>query len=132
MSNQRLDRVRELLKREIGEIVRRLLPVDEVGVISVNLVKVTSDLRSAVVFVSVMGSPSQTEAAIAALKRNSKRIQSELAGAVALRYTPKLKFLYDDSTQRGDQVLQILDEIESELDQSGDPFDESESSNEFD
>ena len=121
MSAQRLDRVRELLKREIGEIIRRDFPVDEIGVVSVNQVKITSDLRSAIVFVSVMGDERQREAAIPALNRRAKVMQGALGRAIVLRYTPKLRFFYDESTERGDRVLSILDELEHEL---GDPHDE--------
>lgn len=121
MSAQRLDRVRELLKREIGEIIRRDFPVEEIGVVSVNQVKITSDLRSAIVFVSVMGDERQREAAIPALNRRAKMMQGALARAIVLRYTPKLRFFYDESADRGDRVLSILDELENEL---GDPHDE--------
>ena len=49
MPSLRLQRVRELLKREIGEVIRREIPVGEAGLINVNDVKVSSDLHSAVV-----------------------------------------------------------------------------------
>lgn len=123
MSAQRLDRVRELLKREIGEIIRRDFLVEDIGVVSVNLVKVTSDLRSAIVFVSVMGDQRQRDAAIPALNRRAKAMQGALARAIVLRYTPKLRFFYDESTERGDRVLSILDELEPEL-EPDDPLDE--------
>jgi len=55
MSSLRLQRVRELLKREIGEVIRREFQVSDVGLITVTDVDVAGDLHSAVVFISVLG-----------------------------------------------------------------------------
>ncbi len=52
----RLQRVRELLKREIGEIIRREIPVGEAGLITVNDVEVSSDLHAATVYIGILGS----------------------------------------------------------------------------
>lgn len=108
----RQERVRELLKREIGEIIRREIPVTEAGVISVNDVGVASDLHSATVFVGVFGSADQKKRAITLLNDNRKRIQGLVGKSVILKYTPQLRFLADDSVERGNRVLQILDELE--------------------
>ena len=51
----RLERVRELLKREIGELIRRELPVGQVGLINVNDVNVAANLHTATVFIGVLG-----------------------------------------------------------------------------
>ena len=56
MPSLRLQRVRELLKREIGEVIRREFQVSDAGLITVNDVDVAGDLHSAVVFISVLGS----------------------------------------------------------------------------
>jgi ribosome-binding factor A len=114
MSNLRQERVRELLKRAIGEAVRREFSVDDVGLITVNDVDVGGDLRSAVVFISVLGNPGQQKRALQVLDENRIRIQSLVAKSVVLKYTPTLKFLVDDSIVRGNKVLQIIDELEKE------------------
>ena len=89
----RLERVRELLKRELGEIIRRELPVNDVGLISVNDVIVASDLHSATVFVGVFGNAETQKRAMELLDQNRKRIQGMVASAVILKYTPKLRFV---------------------------------------
>ena len=61
MPSLRLQRVRELLKREIGEVIRREFQVSEAGLITVNDVDVSGDLHSAVVFVSILGSRGAAE-----------------------------------------------------------------------
>jgi ribosome-binding factor A len=108
----RLERVRELLKREIGELIRRELPVDQVGVINVNDVNVAANLHTATVFIGVLGADSQKKRAMEALELSRKRIQGLLGKAVVLKYTPHLRFILDDSIERGNRVLQLLDELE--------------------
>jgi len=112
MPSLRLQRVRELLKREIGEVIRREIPVGEAGLISVNDVDVSGDLHSAVVFTSVFGNDDQQKRGLTLLNRHRKRIQSLVARAVVLKYTPRLRFVMDDSIVRGNRVLEILEELE--------------------
>ncbi len=107
----RLERVRELLKRELGEIIRRELPISEAGLITVNEVGVAPDLKSATVFVGVIGTPQQRQKAANLLDKESKRIQGMIGRAVVLKYTPHLKFVIDEAIERGNRVLEILDEI---------------------
>ncbi|MDB6025239.1 MAG: RbfA [Verrucomicrobiales bacterium] len=108
----RLERVRELLKRELGEIIRRELPVNEAGLISVNDVAVSKDLQSATVFVGLFGKDDQKKRALTLLDNNRKRIQGLVGKSVVLKYTPQLRFVVDESIERGNRVLKILDEIE--------------------
>src|SRR3954464_7140059 len=112
MPSLRLQRVRELLKREIGEVIRREFEVSEAGLISVNDVDVSGDLHSAVVFISILGNPEQQKRGLDLLIRHRKRIQSLVGRAVVLKYTPTLKFIIDDSVARGNKVLQIIEELE--------------------
>jgi ribosome-binding factor A len=112
MASLRLQRVRELLKREIGEAVRREFHVSECGLISVNDVDVAGDLKSATVFVSILGNPEQQKRGFQMLNNHRVRIQGLVARAIILKYTPKLKFAFDDSIVRGNRVLQIIEELE--------------------
>jgi ribosome-binding factor A len=114
MSSLRHERVRELLKRAIGEAVRREFHVSDVGLITVNDVDVGGDLKSAVAFISVLGNPGQQKRALQVLQENRVRIQGLVAKSVVLKYTPMLKFLVDDSIVRGNKVLQIIEELEKE------------------
>ena len=112
MPSLRLQRVRELLKRAIGEVIRRELPVTEAGLVSVNDVDVTGDLKSAAVFVSILGNADQQKRALAMLTENRGRIQGLMAREIVLKYTPTLRFVIDDSLVRGNKVLQIIEELE--------------------
>lgn len=108
----RLERVRELLKREIGEVIRRELPVNEVGLINVNDVDVAPNLKNATVFIGVLGGDAQKKKAMAALDNSRKRIQALVGKGVVLKYTPQLRFILDESVERGNRVLRILEELE--------------------
>src|SRR6516165_12474444 len=112
MPSLRLQRVRELLKREIGEVIRREFPVSEAGLVSVNDVDVAGDLHSALVFISILGTADQQKRGLNLLTRHRKRIQGLVGRAVVLKYTPTLKFIIDDSVVRGNRVLQIIEELE--------------------
>ena len=112
MASLRLQRVRELLKREIGEAIRREFHVDEAGLISVNDVDVAGDLKSATVFISILGNPDQQKRGFQLLHEHRIRLQGFVARAVVLKYTPTLRFVFDDSIVRGNRVLQIMEELE--------------------
>jgi ribosome-binding factor A len=112
MPSLRLQRVRELLKREIGEAIRREFEVSEAGLITVNDVDVSGDLHSAKVFISILGNASQQKRGLNLLTQNRKRIQGLVARAVVLKYTPTLSFQIDDSVVRGNRVVEIIEELE--------------------
>jgi ribosome-binding factor A len=112
MPSLRLQRVRELLKRSIGEVIRREFPVSEAGLVTVNDVDVAGDLQSAVVFVSILGNADQQKHGLRLLTNHRKRIQGLVARDVVLKYTPVLKFAIDDSVGRGNRVLQIIEDLE--------------------
>ncbi|MGH7977343.1 MAG: 30S ribosome-binding factor RbfA [Limisphaerales bacterium] len=112
MASLRLQRVRELLKREIGEAVRREFHVGEAGLITVNDVDVAGDLKSAVAFVSILGNADQQKRGFQLLTEHRARIQNLVARGIVLKYTPALKFVFDDSIVRGNRVLQIIEELE--------------------
>jgi ribosome-binding factor A len=120
MSSHRLLRVGELLKREIGEALRREMPVAESGLVSVNDVEVGGDLKTARVFVSFLGSSEQQRTSRRRLEEVRPRVQDLIAKSVVLKYTPRLQFVMDESIERGNRLLQIIDELEKQERPAGD------------
>src|ERR1700744_1724207 len=112
MPTLRHERVRELLRRAIGEAIRREFHVNDVGLITVNDIDVGGDLKSAVVFISVLGQADQQKRALQVLTDNRLRLQGLVAKSVVLKFTPTLKFVMDDSSGRGNRVMQIIEELE--------------------
>src|SRR6266403_871393 len=101
MPSLRLLRVRELLKRAIGEAIRREFPVSEAGLVSVNDVDVAGDLHSAMVYISILGNAEQQKRGFSLLVRHRKRIQGLVGRSVVLKYTPTLRFVMDESVEIG-------------------------------
>ena len=114
MPSLRIQRVRELLKRAIGEAIRQELPVAEAGLVTVNDVDVAGDLKSAIVFISILGNPEQQKRGFDLLAKHRPRIQDLMSRAVVLKFTPRLRFVADDSVVRGNRVLRIIAELESD------------------
>jgi ribosome-binding factor A len=112
MSSHRHERVRELLKREIGEVIRREIPVSQAGLVSVNDVECSGDLKSATVFISILGNADQQKRGLELLTEHRVRIQGLVGRAVVLKYTPTLRFAVDDSIVRGNRVMQIIEELD--------------------
>ncbi len=115
MASHRLARVRELLKREVGEAIRREIPVTQAGLVTVNDIEVSGDLRLATVFISIFGNPEQQRAGLRLLHQSRRRIQDLVAKGVVLKYIPHLRFRVDDSVVRGNRVLAIIAELERTL-----------------
>ena len=106
----RIERVCEVLKREIGIIICRELDFGSI-LVTVSAVDITPDLKQAHVFVSALGSPGQQRRALEELERNRAMIQGEVARRVTLKHTPHLYFKIDEAIERGTRVLSIMDEL---------------------
>ncbi|MGC8743142.1 MAG: 30S ribosome-binding factor RbfA [Verrucomicrobiia bacterium] len=108
----RLERVRELIKREVGEAIQRYFPIEQAGMISVYDVEVSRDFQQAKVFVSVLGNEEKKKKSFEYLQQNKNLIQQHIAKTVVMKHTPKLQFLLDNSIERGNKVLSIIEELE--------------------
>jgi ribosome-binding factor A len=106
----RLLRVNELIKRELSSLITREITFEN-ALVTINQVNVTSDLKSAHVYVSVLGA-GRIEA-MNKLEENRAMLQADLSRHVILKYTPHLIFHLDDSVERGARVIEILQEIET-------------------
>lgn len=116
----RLERVNELLKRELGDLLTREVSF-EAALVTVQQVDITPDLKHAHVFVSVIGTDDQARAAMAKLHDNRKSLQHLLSKRVVLKYTPQLHFKLDDSIVRGTRIISILEQIEIPPDEPAAP-----------
>jgi len=113
MSAARMKRVNALVKRELSQLIRKRLPVENHGLISVTDVDVSKDLKIAHVYISaVRVGHQQIETVIASLERVRGGLQRELSHRVILKYTPHLVFKCDHGIERAQHVLEILDDLE--------------------
>ena len=113
MATRRLDKVNELMKREIGTFIQK--EFEWLGtIVSILDVEITEDLKEGRVWVGVVGrmAPAQV---IEKLSRKRGEIQKAVSKRVVLRNTPKLTFKHDNSAQRGVNLVNLLDDIEQNL-----------------
>ena len=107
--SRRLDRVNELLRREIGNVVQK--DYEWHGkLVTISEVDVTQDLKEAKVWTSVLGGDAQP--VIDKLNRDHGSIQSKVMKRVVLKSTPVLRFHHDSSASRGVDMVNLLDEVE--------------------
>ncbi len=113
MPSRRLERVNELMKREIGTFVQKEFEWPGT-IVSILDVEITEDLKEGRVWVGVVGRmhPDQV---LEKLNRNHGDIQRAVSRRVTLRNTPRLTFKHDNSAQRGVAMVNLLDDIERNL-----------------
>ncbi len=116
MSEKRMVRVNELIKRTLAEHMHRVLGGSGFDLLaaSITRVKTSPDLRDAYVYVSILGHEGERDKMIHFLANHRKDFQGDLGQSVRLRYTPRLWFRLDESVEQGDHVLQIMAELERE------------------
>jgi len=115
MMTRRIERVNELLRAEISELVQRHLKDPRLGsLVSVTEVVTSPDLRHAKVFISVLGTPEERAEAVKGLEAAAGFLRHELASRLDLRHIPVLSFREDASIERGARVLQLLKEVSEE------------------
>ena len=110
--SNRTGRVADLLKKEIAHLLQNEMRDPRVGMASVTAVRVSPDLSSANVFVTILGKSTTDEAseAVDVINQASGFLRSMLAKRISLRITPRLNFIFDDSLVKGQQLSSLIDE----------------------
>ncbi|MFO7937262.1 MAG: 30S ribosome-binding factor RbfA [Kiritimatiellia bacterium] len=126
MSVKRLDRVNSLLRREIGEALYQVFAGEDfdLGSVTVTEVNCASNLRNAIVRVSIFGHDEERGRMINRLSRKAKDLQAVINRDLKLKYTPRLQFKLDLSLEKGDHVLDILSRMKDDSEEKGDTFEE--------
>jgi ribosome-binding factor A len=107
--SRRLDRVNELLRREIGNVIQK--DYEWHGkLVTVSDIEVTQDLKEAKVWTSVLGGDAGP--VIDKLNREHGSIQGKVMKRVVLKSTPVLHFRHDASAERGVDIVNLLEEVD--------------------
>ncbi|MBA7648261.1 Ribosome-binding factor A [subsurface metagenome] len=113
----RIQRINNLIRQEISELLQRQVKDPRLGnFIAVTEVSTATDLKHAKVFVSFIGSNEEKQTALSALAGASGFFRKELAKHLRLRHVPELSFHWDDSIERGDHLLRLIDQVSAEQD----------------
>ena len=101
---RRTDRVADLIRRELADLVQKGLKDPRVGFVSITGVEVSPDLRQGKVYVSVYGTPEEQASSLAGLQSASGYMRSVLKRALHLKRIPELVFHLDDSIAQGARI----------------------------
>jgi ribosome-binding factor A len=112
---RRSEKVADLLREEIMQIVGYELEDPRLEMVTVTDVRVSENLRDARVFVTVSGDETETREALAALRHAAQYVRRQLLLALNLRHAPELHFVRDKVEERGARVDELLGEIGREL-----------------
>ncbi|KAF5786115.1 putative ribosome-binding factor A, K domain-like, alpha/beta [Helianthus annuus] len=96
------------------------------SVTTISDVEVSSDLQVVKVYVSVFGDERGKEVALSGLKSKAKYVRGQLGKRMKLRLTPEIRFIQDESLERGSRVIAILDKIKSDKETVENPSDPNE------
>ena len=124
----RSERMAELLRRELAEIVRDEIKDPRLGFVSFTEVRMSRDLSHAVIYCSVLNSEDQSES-IEVLNRAVGFIRKEVARRIKARIVPTLKFAIDDSIMRGAAMDSLISKA-MQNDKSHDETDDDDSDTE--
>ncbi len=109
MAGPRMRRINEVLREVVGATIAGLSD-PRIGFVTVTSVETSPDLRTAKVFVSVLGDGEAREESLGGLRSSHGVIQSRIAAETRMKRTPTLTFHYDDTIEQGVRISQLLEE----------------------
>ena len=110
---RRMERVNGLLREEIAGLLASQVNDPRLkGLITVTQVRTASDLRSARVYVSVMGNDAIRQEALEGIQSSASYLRRELRNRVSLRYVPFMTFVLDDAMGEADRLMRIIDDLD--------------------
>jgi ribosome-binding factor A len=116
MPGSRMRRVNEAVREVLSGHITEDLKDPRVGFVTVTGVETSPDLRHAHVYVSVLGSDDERDAALEGLRSSAGFLQSKVGQELRMKRTPTLEFHYDDSIDRGMRITELLEDTEGEGD----------------
>jgi len=110
MASARMRRINEVLRKVVGAAIGTELSDPRIGFVTVTSVKTSPDLRTAKVYVSVLGSEEEREATLSGLRSSRGVIQSKIAAETRMKRTPTISFHYDETIEQGVRISRLLEE----------------------
>ena len=110
----RADRVSGLIQEVLSELLNKKIRDPRLAMATITSVKMSSDLKLARIYFTIYGDNQKSEAAAQGFESARGFIKRSLARRLSLRYTPDLKFYYDDSFEYGSHIDQLLEKITTE------------------
>ncbi len=111
MSSRRVLKVAQAIREVVSSAILIDLKDPRVSDVTVTLVEVSGDLRTAKVYVSVMGDETKQKLCLRGLQNSSGYLQKKIGKRIETRYTPKITFVLDKGVKHSMEVTRILDEV---------------------
>jgi ribosome-binding factor A len=125
MTTNRPARVAEEFRHELGAILARGIKDPRVtGFVTLTGAKMAPDLKEITVYLSIHAEEKERERTLEGLRAAATFLQREVARNLRLRYTPHLRFVYDESVERGDRIERLLKEAKAKDAAAPKPTDE--------
>jgi ribosome-binding factor A len=102
--------VADLIQRELSDLLRRDVRDPHVGMVTLTSVDVAPDLSHAKVYFTILDKAKQSETT-KALQRAAGFLRSQLSHRMNMYTTPALRFVYDESVERGDRLSRLIDSV---------------------
>jgi ribosome-binding factor A len=121
MISRRLQKAAQAIREVVGISILRDLQDPRIDNVTVTNVEVSRDMRSARVYVSVMGDEKQQQLCVYGLQHAAGYLQAKIAKRIDTRYTPRLKFVLDLGVKKSIEINEILQSVlpDREEDQAG-------------
>ena len=110
MATARMRRINEVLREVVGAAIVSELSDPRIGFVTVTSVETSPDLRTARVYVSVLGSEEEREATLSGLRSSRGVLQSRIAAETRMKRTPTVSFHYDETIEKGVRISRLLEE----------------------
>ncbi len=108
MKRYRPERIGELLREELSQIIGYELKDPQLGLVTITHVKVSRDLRHAKVYVSTLGTPEESRQTVERLNHAAAFIRRQLYPRLHLKTIPELVFHYDETIARAARIDDLL------------------------
>jgi ribosome-binding factor A len=102
-------RVDEAVREVLSDAISHQVKDPRVGFVTVTAVETAPDLRRARVYVSVLGDDGVRRRSLDGLRSAHGVLQRAVAGELRLKHTPTLEFVYDDTSERGMRIAELID-----------------------
>lgn len=114
MASRRKERVSRLLKETISQVIQREISDPRLGFVTITYVDPSPDLKSAKVYVSVLGEDGVISRTMKSLVHSAGFIRRSIGGSISLRSVPRLDFVLDESGKRSVEISRIIAEAVGE------------------
>ncbi|MBB6452879.1 ribosome-binding factor A [Salirhabdus euzebyi] len=111
MSELRVSRVAEQMKKELGDIISKKIKDPRIGFVTVTDVSVTGDLQQAKIYISILGDEEKKQDTLIGLAKAKGFVRSEIGKRIRLRKTPEITFEIDEALEYGNRIENLLRDL---------------------